>query len=176
MAKAGSGSADLGGCLTYHSTSRHYYSHWVCLHAPVLTQSSSNSLMLNSYSVSLFFFPLISGNFKPNTNMLYRHGTSKLTVLPKDVTFLINVPRGGWLNMLAVFPATLLQIDTLSHIYICSRSSITGVIFLQPELILTRANPVRKLCLIQPHFPIKTSGLGHTQCILWLIEFYGNAL
>ncbi len=76
----------LGGCLTYHSTSRHYYSHWVCLQAPVLSQTSPHSLILYSYSVSLFLFLLIACNSKPKSKMPIKV-LQKLTVLPKDVKF-----------------------------------------------------------------------------------------
>lgn len=55
----------LGACLTYHSTNRHYYSHWVCLQAAVVSQSSSHLLMLySSYSVSQFLFLLIACKFQ----------------------------------------------------------------------------------------------------------------
>lgn len=48
----------VGGCLTYHSTSRHEHSHWVCLQAALLSQFSSNLLTLSSFSVSLLSYHL----------------------------------------------------------------------------------------------------------------------
>lgn len=59
----------LEGCLSYHSTSRHYYSHWVCLQAAIPAQSSSHLLILYSSSVSLFLLFLITCNSKPESKM-----------------------------------------------------------------------------------------------------------
>lgn len=83
----------LQGCLTYHSTNRHYYSHWVCLWAPVLSQSS-HSLILY-YCVSLFRFLLITCNSKLKSKMLCRHGSSKINNTAKRCELFKKVPKGG---------------------------------------------------------------------------------
>lgn len=54
------------------------------------------------YSVSLFLFLLIACNFQPKSKTLQRHGSSKINNTAKRCQLLINVPRGGSLNMLHI--------------------------------------------------------------------------
>lgn len=79
--------------------------------------SCSHLLMLYSYCVSLFLFLLITCNSKPKSKMLYRYSSSKINNTAKICQLLINVPRGGRLNVhvFSFFPC-----DTQLQIHLCT--------------------------------------------------------